>query len=63
MALIKYTSIKFVDMKKLRNKSGLTLKELEQKTGIDFRNLSNYELEVFTMTQATWERIEHALRK
>jgi transcriptional regulator with XRE-family HTH domain len=63
MALVKCTSIKFVDMKKLRNKSGLTLKQLEEKSGVDFRNLSHYENESFTMNEATWERIKQALRK
>lgn len=63
MALVKYTSIKFKDMKKLRNKAGLTFKELEQKTGINFSNLCHYENESFVMDSATWERIEQALRK
>lgn len=63
MALVKYTSITFKDLKKLRNKAGLSLKELSLKTGIEYSNLCHYESEYLTMNQATWERVEQALRK
>lgn len=61
MGLIKTVAIKKVDLKLLRQKAGLSLRQLEKLTGIHFSHLGEYERDVLVMTEETWEKIRIVL--
>jgi len=57
-------TIKEVDIKKLREKAGLSLKDLQDKTGIKYSYLSILENgKTGTLRKETWDRIKKALKK
>lgn len=55
-------NIKTADLKKLRKKAGLSLRELGRLSGVSFSNINKYENGLI-MTQNVWDRLKKVLDK
>ena len=60
MLEIKEVIIKKTDLKKLRERKGLSLRQLEKLSGVGFAQISNYERGL-VMSEPTWDKIKKFL--
>lgn len=63
MAEIKEVIIHKVDLKKLRKKTGLSLRNLEKLSGVSLTQISAYENGRMRMSIETWKKLTKILDK
>ena len=63
MAKLKRVIIEEVDLRKLREKAGLSLRRLEQASKVSFAHINKIENDKLVMSETTWKRLSKVLDK
>lgn len=53
--------IKEVDLKKMRERKGISLRHLEDLSGVSFAHIQKVETGLLVMSEPTWEKIKNAI--
>ena len=61
--ITKKVVINTIDLKKLREKVGLSLRQLADLSGVDFTYINKAENGFITMPESTWNKIKKVLDK